>query len=137
MRGQQPCRETKMQTKTMSPSPTLQQSATHISKLMVPEVGLVTLEQLYCEVTVLSIAFLQKKEHRCATVLNWPDLLPEKVQPDQMLLEQKQEEESDESLMRAPAIPSSPHPCVIFLQLSQGVPFNSSPCSRYILCQCI
>lgn len=45
-------------------------------------------------------------------VSDWPDLLPEKAPPDQLLLEQKQEEASDESLTRAPAIPSSPHPCV-------------------------
>lgn len=50
--------------------PHLSGTVTHISKFVVPEVGLVTLEQLYRQVTVLSIAFLtrKKKRHRHATV---------------------------------------------------------------------
>lgn len=76
---------------------------------MVPEVRLVTLEQLYCKVTVLSIAFLQERA-RCAIVADRLDLLPEKASPDQMLLEQKQEVAYDELLMRVPAIHSSPPP---------------------------
>lgn len=41
--------------------PHINRTATHISKLVVPEVGLVTLEQLHCKVTVVSIAFLQER----------------------------------------------------------------------------
>lgn len=48
--------------------PHLSRITTHISKLVVPEVRLVTLEQLYCKVTVLSIAFLQERAQVCNTV---------------------------------------------------------------------
>lgn len=53
---------------TNSSSPPQSRTATHISKLVVPEVGLVTLEQLYCKVTVLSIAFLQERAQVCNSV---------------------------------------------------------------------
>lgn len=86
--------------------PHLSRTATHISKLVVPEVGLVTLQQLYCKVTVLSIALLQEGH----TVLDWTHLLPKNAPADQMLLAQKQGEVRDESLMRTPVIPSFPHP---------------------------
>lgn len=48
--------------------PHLSRITTHISKLVVPEVRLVTLEQLYCKVTVLSIAFLQERAQVCNAV---------------------------------------------------------------------
>lgn len=47
-------------------------------------------------------------------VSDWPNLLPEKAQPDHMLFEQKQEETSDKLLTRAPAhsLLSTMHRCV-------------------------
>lgn len=61
--------------------------------------------------------------HRCATLSDSPKLLPKKAPTDQILFEQKPEEASDESFMRALPFPP-PYTFMYFLTAQPRCPFQ-------------